>query len=260
MEGVTENISKGKRFIIVHAGSEKGFVPNCLLIFSGQNKLEDYHSEMNAHNFTKWITEKLIPNLHEPSIIVMDNAPYHTVVTNKAPTSSSRVDEIKLWLLENNIDFDPSLRKPNLLSLVKKNKPRPIYAIDELLGENGHTVVRLPPYHCDLNPIELIWAQVKQKVAEHNVGSRDVKQLAEEAFNSITPETWKNCCRHVANIEKEYYERGRTLYQDIDELVIRLGEDSSSNDSSSEDVVSDAADNENTFFNIEYLDSDDDSN
>ncbi|CAH2092888.1 unnamed protein product [Euphydryas editha] len=91
IEGVEQNVSKGKRYIIVYAGSEKGFVPNCLLIFSGKNKMEYYHSEMNAHNFTKWITEKLIPNLHEPSIIVFDNDSYHSVITNKAPTSSSRV-------------------------------------------------------------------------------------------------------------------------------------------------------------------------
>lgn len=50
--GVTQDISKGKRWIIVHAGSEKGFVPNALLMFSGNNKQEDYHSEMNKYNFT----------------------------------------------------------------------------------------------------------------------------------------------------------------------------------------------------------------
>lgn len=81
--GVRLDVSKGKRWIIVHAGSEKGFVPNALLIFTGKNKQEDYHSEMNAQNFTKWVTEKLLPNITEPSIIVMDNAPYHSIITNK---------------------------------------------------------------------------------------------------------------------------------------------------------------------------------
>lgn len=90
--------------------------------------------------------EKLIHNLTEPSIIVMDNAPYHSVVKNKAPTSANKVDELRLWLLENNVSFDPSLRKPALLQLVKKNKPKPIYEIDEILGQHGHTVIRLPPY------------------------------------------------------------------------------------------------------------------
>ncbi|XP_048481701.1 uncharacterized protein LOC125489585 [Plutella xylostella] len=106
--------------------------------------------------------------------------------------------------------------------------------------------------------IELIWANVKQKVAAHNVGSRDVKQLAEEAFNNITPETWKNCCNHVETLEKEYYERGRRLYHDIDELVICLGDDSSSGDSSCRvDSAADESGNE-SFLGVEYLEFDDD--
>lgn len=173
--GVSQNVSKGKRYIIVHAGSEKGFIPNALLIFSGRNKNEDYHSEMNATNFTKWVTEKLIPNLPDACIVVMDNAPYHSVVQNKSPTSNNRVGEIKLWLTQNNIPYDETMRKPELVMLLKKHKPEPIYVIDELLGEHGHTVVRLPPYHCDLNPIELIWAIAKHKIASHNVGTIDIK-------------------------------------------------------------------------------------
>ncbi|XP_048488416.1 uncharacterized protein LOC125491173 [Plutella xylostella] len=234
--GVITDISKGKRWIIVHAGNEKGFVPNALLIFSGTNKQEDYHSEMNRHNFTKWITEKLIPNLKEPTIIVMDNAPYHSVVKNKAPTSASKVAEIKLWLLENNIPFDPATRKPLLLALVKKHKPTPIYEIDELLGEHGHIVMRLPPYHCDLNPIELIWGQAKKAVASLNVGGgKNIKELTEQAFEAITTEDWKNCCEHVKKIEKEYYDRGSVLYENIDDLVIRVGSESSDESDSEED-------------------------
>ncbi|CAK1585278.1 unnamed protein product [Parnassius mnemosyne] len=30
-----------------------------------------------------------------------------------------------------------------------------------MAAECGVTVLRLPPYHCELNPIELIWAQAK---------------------------------------------------------------------------------------------------
>lgn len=36
-------------------------------------------------------------------------------------------------------------------------------------------VVRLPTYHCDLNPIELIWGIAKHKIASVNVGSIDIK-------------------------------------------------------------------------------------
>lgn len=56
-------------------------------------------------------------------------------------------------------------------------------------------------------------------------------------------------CHHVEMLEKEYYERGHHLYQDIDELIIRLGDDSSSDDS-----AADESGNE-TFFDVEYLES-----
>lgn len=135
--------------------------------------------------------------------------------------------------------------------MVKQHKPRPIYALDELLGENGHTVVRLPPYHCDLNPIELIWAIAKKEVSAHNVGTRDVKLLMEEAFSSITAENWKSCCQHVKKIEKDYFERGRTLYKDVDDLIIRVGSDTSSD---SDIQLTDFDDDH--FSDIEYLNSD----
>lgn len=52
----------------------------------------------------------------------------------QAPTSASKVGDMKLWLLENDISFDEELRKPSLLMLVKKHKSEPIYHIDEFLA------------------------------------------------------------------------------------------------------------------------------
>ena len=34
--------------------------------------------------------------------------------------------------------------------------------------EYGHEILRLPPYHCELNPIELAWAAEKNYVAGEN--------------------------------------------------------------------------------------------
>lgn len=61
----------GKRFIVLHAGHSNGFVENASLIFSTKSKLADYHGDMNGDIFMKWLEEKLIPNLEEPSMIVM---------------------------------------------------------------------------------------------------------------------------------------------------------------------------------------------
>lgn len=50
-------------------------------MFKADTKTGDYHDQMNAENFTKWPTEKLIPNIPRNSMIVMDNAPYHSKET-----------------------------------------------------------------------------------------------------------------------------------------------------------------------------------
>jgi len=42
------------------------------------NRLEDYHKEMDSHNFELWFKNTLLPNLKPNSVILMDNAPYHS--------------------------------------------------------------------------------------------------------------------------------------------------------------------------------------
>lgn len=100
IEGFKPKIGKGKRFIIVHAGSEAGFVDNAFLCFRSYSNQEDYHGDMNNLNFTKWATEKLIPNLPPESIIVMDNAPYHNSLKDKPPNTNSKKGEILAWLTD----------------------------------------------------------------------------------------------------------------------------------------------------------------
>jgi len=46
------------------------------------------------------------------------------------------------------------------------------YKLDSVALQMGHEVVRLPPYHCQYNPIELIWAQVKGEVAKKTALSK----------------------------------------------------------------------------------------
>jgi transposase len=52
------------------------------------------------------------------------------------------------------------------------------------MAANGHAVLRSPPYNLDLNPIELIWADVKQWVGADNTTFRtnDAKLLCEQRF------------------------------------------------------------------------------
>lgn len=86
------------------------------------------------------------------------------------------------------------IEKPNIaakreqyLKIIMENsgKPEPIYETDNIL-DHGHTVVRLPPYHCHLNPIELIRGIAKNKIASVNV-----VRLLNKHFQTLLPKTGK---------------------------------------------------------------------
>ncbi|XP_062531792.1 uncharacterized protein LOC134201289 [Bombyx mori] len=226
--GLFTTESVGSRWIIAHVGSENGFVENALLIFKSQSKSSDYHDDMNSGNFLKWITEKVIPNLPEKSLVVMDNAPYHCTQLNKAPTMANFKSEMQQWLREKNLNFELTWTKAVLFDLIKQNKGQPTYAVDELLKSYNHEILRLPPYHCDLNPIEKIWSLVKKRVAEKNVDQDPKKnlKLTEEAFTSVTPEDWFVQCKHVEHLEDEYFRNHGLMDEEMDRIIISTASDS----------------------------------
>lgn len=156
---------RGARFIILHAGGSEGFVPGALLMFRSKNGAKgDYHDAMDYPRFKIWFEEQLLPNIQKGSLIIMDNASYHSKIVNKAPTTSTKKADIINWLEANNILYDHLATKMKLLVLCKKNKDKQEYEIDNIAACHGHKVLRLPPYHCMFNPIELIWAQIKSEV------------------------------------------------------------------------------------------------
>ena len=55
--------------------------------------------------------------------------------------------------------------------------------IDKIAREHGHEIVRLPPYHCQYNPIEMIWSQLKGLVGKKNktFTIADLKTLTRDA-------------------------------------------------------------------------------
>jgi hypothetical protein len=90
-------------------------------------------------------------------------------------------------------------------------------------------------YHCELNPIELIWAQIKNEVASKNITFklRDVKPLFQEAVEHVTDENWKKCIEHSKKIENEMRRIGEN-FGTVPELIISL-QDSSSDTSTESD-------------------------
>ena len=102
--------------------------------------------------------------------------------------------------------------------------------------------MRLPVGHSELNPIELIWAQVKTEVAKKNVTLKmsDVKVLVEEALGNVTAENWKKVIQHTEKVEKEFkkIDFGNDDVPLVEPVIIDLRE-SDSDDSTDDELFSD---------------------
>jgi len=198
----------------------------------------DYHGDMNGEMFLKWVEEKLIPNLEEPSLIVMDNASYHSMELEKQPTTCWNKKQIQQWLDKNGIAYDDTMLKNEILSIAKINKKPKKYIIDELLRQNGHEVLRLPPYHCEFNAIEMIWAEAKsyynKHIGEDGFGDQKVINTWEKALKKCTPEAWAAKIRHTDKIITEWYKR-ELIIDSVAPLIINTDEDSEDDDDENED-------------------------
>ncbi|XP_064109628.1 uncharacterized protein LOC135217594 [Macrobrachium nipponense] len=160
---------------------------------------------MDNEKLKMWLEEQL-PKIKE-SLVIINNAPYHSKIINKVPTIINRKDQIIDWLVLNNIDYDPSVTKLELLQICQRHKEIQTYEIDEIAAHYGHKVLRLPPYLCIFNPIELAWAQVKTN-KKHNSNSDQSLKIVEKitkAVDHVTPQHWQNAIEHVKRIEEVYH-------------------------------------------------------
>ncbi|XP_076284705.1 uncharacterized protein LOC143211130 [Lasioglossum baleicum] len=197
--GIPNPTGKGQRLIIAHIGSSDRFLPGALLKFVAKKGSGDYHQEMNGDRFLSWF-QSFLPKLQDGSIIVMDNAPYHSVKVDRFPTMAWKKSDISKWLEEKGEVINSLFVKLELLLLAEKYKSAGTkYVIDEHAKEHGHTVVRLPPYHCELNPIEFAWAHVKNSTRGQNTTYKlaDIEKLVDGAIENVSAEMRQNFIRHA---------------------------------------------------------------
>ena len=192
---------KGERLIIINAISQSGWIPGSKLVFKSTRKTGDYHGQMNWELFRKWFTEMLIPNIPQKALIIMDNASYHnTLSADSPPTPISSKKKIIQWLEHNKIYCRDDCLKPELVEILKKIAPEPIYEIDEIAKTYGHDVLRTPPYHPELQPIETCWGVVKNHVGRNC--DFTMKNLIEQLDFGFSKVTAKTCAKIIANVRR----------------------------------------------------------
>ncbi|XP_025200515.1 uncharacterized protein LOC112598321 [Melanaphis sacchari] len=189
---------KTKWFTICYARSVKhDFVEDLKLIFRNNNAScseYDHHMSINAEVFKTWFIS-MLNNLNEPSVIVMNKAPYQSMFVNNFPKMNSQRSVLEEWLTNQNIVFSSEERLSELRERVKKLIPTcKQYELDEIAQQMDHEVIRLPPYPCQYNPIESIWIKVKadeELKNQNNVDMVDIERLVKAAVDAVTQEDWE---------------------------------------------------------------------
>ncbi|KAJ8932549.1 hypothetical protein NQ318_000701 [Aromia moschata] len=227
-------VDKGLRLIVMHVGSDDGFLEDSSLIFLSK-KTAEYDDDMNAERFEQWF-ESVLNRVPEKSVIILDSAQYHSRRSEHIPTAGSRKIEMQQWLREKGIAFDDGAVKPELMSLIKQHRSKYTqYVVDDMARRRGIIVLRLPPYHCELNPIQLIWVEVKGYIGRHNVTFEivDVEHLLHIALEGVTPLAWQIAINHILKEEERMWQLDFSIDNIVDPLMSNIGADDSSDSDSS---------------------------
>ncbi len=84
--------------------------------------------------------------------------------------------------------------------------PEPIYAIDKIARSNGHDVIRTPPYHPELQPIETCWGVVKNHVAKNcDFTMINLIEQLDSGFDKVTAKTCAKIIAKMRGIEDDFW-------------------------------------------------------
>ncbi|KHJ92114.1 hypothetical protein OESDEN_08006 [Oesophagostomum dentatum] len=254
--GKTTAKNKGKRATVIGAIAEDGIIPECTrVLISGVRTIDDdYHKDMNYKTFEKWLKEAL-PVMNDRAdkankrrvTLIIDNAPYHSRHEEKIPGHNATKKEIVEFLASNGVDvavdsthaellneLDEYVQSHGGIAALRK------YATEKICTDFGVNVIRLPPFHCFFNPIELCWSQLKSyltKIGRPTDKITAVKQRTEEWMKQVSVQLTQAWFRHV--LREEEAARLKDL-QDDNENSTRS---SSSSTSSEQSMESDDDDN-----------------
>uniref|UniRef100_K3WS06 Tc1-like transposase DDE domain-containing protein n=1 Tax=Globisporangium ultimum (strain ATCC 200006 / CBS 805.95 / DAOM BR144) TaxID=431595 RepID=K3WS06_GLOUD len=213
----------GMRSIVCHVGSEDGFVNGAGLVYRGKHALQgsDYHSEMNLSIFLDWLEKRVFPAIPPRSVLVIDRATYHTVLTEETKPAKATFTKAELveWLVKKGVASDidghtvstpdgyVALKKVELEAVCKQHKPAPVLQAQVLARKFDCDVLLLPVAHPELNPIEMVWASVKGYAAKRNVNYSltDAERLTIERLGQIGADEWSKYVRHCIKVDNNYY-------------------------------------------------------
>ncbi|OQR85346.1 hypothetical protein ACHHYP_11920 [Achlya hypogyna] len=208
--------AKATDFVIIGAGvlqtsGDKTFgawVEESLHYWQSQLKTkENYHGNFNSELFEMWfhnLCRTLAVNFGT-CIIHLDGARNRKRVLNPGPANKWLKVDIQSWLKVRGVPFHAWDLKANLLKKAKAAKEPPQYAFVKIASAYSHRVVYTPPYHPELQPIEIIWANVKNRIGANPAKNmEDLESKLKASLEVVSSNTWEGALRKVQGFEDMY--------------------------------------------------------
>jgi transposase len=199
---------------------------------------EDYHDTLNSEKFLQWMKNRLIPSFQatyrrKTMVLILDNAKYHHA-RGEDWITPSKMNKVELGVflrrvgvtqitndegrvfLSNKFTADASangggptaaaLRKV-VSDYVKSHPAINTTLVHQLMDQHKYKLLYTPPYESWLQPIELVWARVKQQVAMLSRTGRTWQETAAQtrmALHNITAGDCTDIIQHTHKLMDEW--------------------------------------------------------
>lgn len=236
---------KGNRFCFSACITSEGVLPNSVWLFDpgpAAKKQRDYHKSFSSVNFYEYFTGKGLVQCDghavgmveqfemefgrtKKALFILDNASYHKTISNFPPGTATKAVIAAFLGVP-----DTTKTKAMLLLDLASRKLNEKADIVKYAESRGHAVLFTPPYHSDLQPIELYWADIKNEVSRSYSNERPMsvlKTLLSELF--VKYGTKANIVKKIQHSEK-VLEEFRLLEGKLEGLDDEEGEEISSED------------------------------
>jgi len=182
------------------------------------------HGLLDCSTYEDYFFKKLLPNCPKNSVIVMEDAKYNTRKCGDVPNQSWSTDDIVDWLETREIQVAYLLPVSELLCLVKSVQDEfDTNIIDKKCETLGYEVLRLPKHHCELNPMDMVWDQVKNYInnKDSSFSKGDASKLLTNSYECVTMEDWLSYINDVEKNESFLWNID-CLQDDVDDLISKL--------------------------------------
>ena len=243
---------------------------SCELIYEAEKGDGDYHDNMNGSIYMQWLNNRLLVAFNkryprQKMVLVLDNASYHHVRGEDwINVHTMRKEEIAYKLIElgvttmtverqkkgtesretkrfNQASFyqqggkwAPTLEelKAELKRYLTEHPDINRTEVSKLMEANGHQLIYTPPYLPGVQPIERLWAYVKNYVASQYHSGRTMPQLLQQTYKGfygdgqrhagVTADLSANVIRHSMDYCNYLIEQDDSLDGDIHNLKTEL--------------------------------------